>query len=131
MDFYRLRYFLQSTNHKKKYRLTTWNIVCRPKDQVGFGIEVLDIKNRCLLSKWLFKLVNEEGMWQELLQYKYLKIKTLAQVGAKPIDSPFWKGILHGNDEFLKGDPLLLVMAKQLDFGTSLATQYPYLYATV
>jgi hypothetical protein len=42
--------------------LTKWNIICRPKDQGGLGIEVLDIKNRCLLSKWLFKLLNEQGM---------------------------------------------------------------------
>jgi hypothetical protein len=42
-------------------------MICRPKDQGGLGIEVLDIKNNCLLSKWLFKIINGEGMWQELL----------------------------------------------------------------
>ena len=67
-------------------------MMCRPKDQGGLGIEVLEIKNKCLLSKWLFKILNEEGVWQELIQNKYLKNKTLAQVEAKPTDSPFWKG---------------------------------------
>jgi hypothetical protein len=62
MDFYRSLFF-QTINHKKKYRLTKWNILCRPKDQGGLGIEVLEIKNRNLLIKWLFKLLNEEGMW--------------------------------------------------------------------
>ena len=57
---------------KKKYRLTKWNIICRPKDQGGLGIEVFDIKNKCLISKWLFKLLHEEGVWQELLTNKYL-----------------------------------------------------------
>jgi hypothetical protein len=47
---------------RKKYRLNKWNIVCRPKDQGGLEIEVHDIKNRCLLSKWLFKLLSEEGV---------------------------------------------------------------------
>lgn len=28
-----------------------------------------------MLSKWLFKLINEEGMWQQLLRNKYLKYK--------------------------------------------------------
>jgi hypothetical protein len=51
------------------------------------GIEVLDIKNICLLSKWLFKLLSEEGVWKELLQTKYLGSKTLVQVEAKPNDS--------------------------------------------
>jgi hypothetical protein len=57
LDFYRSRFFWQSDGQNKKYRLTKWNIVCRPKDQGGLGIEVLDIKNRYLISKWLFKLL--------------------------------------------------------------------------
>jgi hypothetical protein len=78
LDFYRSRFFWQSDSQKKKYRLTMWNIVCRPKDQGGLGIEVLDIKNRCLLSKWLLKLLSEEGVWQEMLSNKYLGSKTLS-----------------------------------------------------
>jgi hypothetical protein len=31
---------------------------------------------------------------------KYLKPKTLAHVEAKPINSPFWKGVLRAKDEF-------------------------------
>jgi hypothetical protein len=63
LDFYCSRFFWQSDEHKRKYRLTKWNIICRPKDQGGLGIEVLDIKNKCLLSKWLFKILHEEGVW--------------------------------------------------------------------
>jgi hypothetical protein len=33
--------------------------------------------------------MNEEGVWQEILQNKYLKTKTLSQVIAKPLDSTF------------------------------------------
>jgi hypothetical protein len=40
LDFYRPRFFWQSDG-KKKYKLTKWNIVSRPKDQGGLGIEVL------------------------------------------------------------------------------------------
>jgi hypothetical protein len=80
-----LVFFWQSDGHKQKYRLTRWNINCRPKDQGGLGIEVLELKNKSLLSKWLFKIINEEGVWQELLQNKYLHSKTLSQVEAKPL----------------------------------------------
>jgi hypothetical protein len=52
---------------KRKNHLTKWNIICIPKDQGGLGVEVLDIKSKGLLSKWLFKLLTEKGMWQELL----------------------------------------------------------------
>ena len=55
LDVYRSRFFWQSDQHKKKYRLTKWNIIFRPKDQGGLGIEVLDVKNKCLFSKGLYK----------------------------------------------------------------------------
>jgi hypothetical protein len=63
LDFYRSRFFWQCDQIKKKYTLTRWNFICRPKYQGGLGIEVLDIKNYFLLSKWLFKPLNEKGMW--------------------------------------------------------------------
>jgi hypothetical protein len=55
-------------------------------------IEVLDTKNMCLLSKWLFKMLNKDGVWQEPLQTKYLLTKTLYHVEAKPTDSLFLQG---------------------------------------
>lgn len=91
LDFYRSRFFRQSNEHKQKYRLTKWNIICWPKDQGGLGVEVLDISNKCLLSKWLFKLLHE-GVWQELLHNKYLQTKTLSP--------PFWKGLMQVKDDF-------------------------------
>jgi hypothetical protein len=101
LDFYRSHFFWQSDGHKRKYRLSKWNIICRPKEQGGLGIEVLDLKNKCLLSKWLFKLLIEKGMWQQLLHNKNLKNQTLAQVEIKPTDSPFfWKGLLRVKNDF-------------------------------
>jgi hypothetical protein len=72
----------------------------RPKDQGGLGIEVLDIKNRFLLSEWLFKLLSEEGVGQELLANKYLRGKTLSQVKVQPTYSPFWKSLMGVKDDF-------------------------------
>ena len=48
-------------------------IACQPKEQGGLGIQKLDIQNKCLLSKWLFKLYNKEGVWEDLLGNKYFK----------------------------------------------------------
>ena len=56
LDFYRSRFFWQSDDPKRKYRLAKWDIICRPKDQRGLGIKNLEVKNICLLSKWLSKL---------------------------------------------------------------------------
>jgi len=75
LDCFRSRFYWQNDQHKKKYRLVKWEIMCQPRDQGGLGIQNLQIQNQCLLSKWLFKLLNENGMWQELLRNKYIKIK--------------------------------------------------------
>jgi len=80
LDYYRSRFFWQCDEHTKKYRLAKWSILCEPKSIGGLGITNLEVHNVCLLSKWLFKLMNEEGIWQTLLRRKYLSTKTLVQV---------------------------------------------------
>ena len=112
--------------------------MCRPKDQGGLGIEVLDIKNRSLVSKWIFKILHEEGVWHELLSNKYLKDKTLSQVEAKPTDSPFWKGLMKVKDDFFKRGSFILANGRTIRFwedpwldGVTLSIQYPVLYYIV
>jgi hypothetical protein len=80
LDFYRSNFSWQGDNHKKKYRLTKWGILCLPKEQGGLGIINLEVQNICLLSKWLFKLIHEDGVWQELLRKKYFKNKIIGEV---------------------------------------------------
>ena len=64
LDYYRSIFFWQNEGHKKKYGLARWNILCSPKCVGGMGIIDLDVQNVCLLSKWLYKLINEDGVWQ-------------------------------------------------------------------
>lgn len=40
----------------------------------------------------LFKLFNDNSLWQYLLRNKYLKRDTLTKVVAKPDYSQFWMG---------------------------------------
>jgi hypothetical protein len=87
------------------------------------------------LSKWLFKLLNEDGVWQELLHNKYLRHKTLSEVHARPIDSPFWKGLMEVKQEFFSrgffkvGNGSSTRFWEDIWLGkTSLAQQYPSLY---
>jgi hypothetical protein len=39
IDFYRSRFYWQSDDHKKKYMLAKWRIICQPIDLGGLGIQ--------------------------------------------------------------------------------------------
>ena len=94
LDYFRSRFFWQGDSEKRKYRLAKWSVVCRPKDQGGLGVHDLEVKNRALLGKWLFKLLTEQGVWQTLLRRKYVGSQALSQVYWKPSDSHFWFGLM-------------------------------------
>jgi hypothetical protein len=95
-EYYRSMFFWQNNQHKEKYRLIKWGLVCQPREQGGLQIQNLDLQNKWL--EWLYKLCNEDGMWQELLRNKYLKNKTLSQVSKKVGDSHFWMGLMAVKD---------------------------------
>jgi hypothetical protein len=68
IDYFRSRFFWYNDNEKKKYRLTEWGIICQPIDQEGLSVKNIEVQNKGLLSKWLFKLINEDGLWQQILR---------------------------------------------------------------
>ena len=131
LDFYRSRFFWQSDEIKRKYRLTKWDIIYTPKDQGGLGIENLEVKNRCLLSKWLYRpSVENEGMWVQILRNKYLQSKSLAQVTVRSNNSPFWKGLMRTKSTFSNRTKFVIGYGNSTRFwedtwlgGTPLATQ--------
>ena len=43
IDCFRSCFYWQNDQHKRKYRLAKWEILCQPKDQGGLGIQNLDI----------------------------------------------------------------------------------------
>jgi hypothetical protein len=123
-------------NIKEKYRLARYNIICQPKGQGGLGILNIDVQNRCLLSKWLFKLINEEGIWQTMMRHKYLRTQTIRHVQRKPSDSHFLSGLMKVKDSFLSLGHMKLNNGENIHFwedrwsgNFSLQHQYPSLYA--
>jgi hypothetical protein len=63
--------------------------MCQPKDQWSLGIQNFKIQNEYLLSMWLFKLINEDGLRQTILQNKYLANQTIRKVDKLLGDSHF------------------------------------------
>ena len=61
----------------------------------------IEVQNKCLLSKWLYKLINQQAIWQQLFKRKYMQDKTIGQVQRKPTDSQFWTGLMKVRDCFI------------------------------
>jgi hypothetical protein len=113
-------------------------MVCQPRDQGGLCIQNLEIQNKCLLSKWLFKLINEDGLWQTILRNKYLMTQTIGKVEARQGDSHFWAGLMKAREDFLIHGSFRLNNGKQIRFWEdkwlgyySFQHQYPSLYNIV
>jgi hypothetical protein len=64
----------------------------------------------------LFKLVNEEGLWQTILRNKYLTRQTIGKVEKKPGDSHLWVGLMKAKDNFLMHGSFRLNNGKQIRF---------------
>jgi hypothetical protein len=138
LDYFRSRFFWQGDSEKKKYRLTKWSVVCRPKDQGGLGVHDLEVKNRALLGKWLARLLTEDGVWQNLLRRKYVGSKAISQVIWKPGDSHFWAGLMATNKYFFPHGSFSIRDGSEIRFWediwlgtTTLREQYPALFNIV
>jgi len=70
----RRKFFWQGGGTKRKYHLVKWEIICKSKKKGGLGIKDLRKMNISLLYKWWWKLEKEDGLWQKIIKFKYLKI---------------------------------------------------------
>ncbi|WVZ77229.1 hypothetical protein U9M48_025118, partial [Paspalum notatum var. saurae] len=115
LDYYRSRCFWQCDEHKKKYRLVKWGILRKPKHLGGLGILNLEVQNRCLLSKWLFKLINEDGLWQDLLKKKKDQFLALGSFEAKVGNqASFWEDCWIGDKPFMEVYPSLYRIVRKI-----------------
>ena len=113
-------------------------MVCRPKDQGGLGIHDLEVKNRALLGKWIFKLLAEDGVWQTILRRKYVGSQAVSQVLCKLGDSHFWAGLMNTKKFFFPHRSFSIKDGSEIRFWedkwlgqTTLREQYPSLYDIV
>jgi hypothetical protein len=119
-------------------KIMSWSILCQPKDQRGLGIRDLDIQNTALLSKWFYKLLITDGIWQQLICNKYLGSKPLSQAYWRSGDSHFWAGLMKVKIDFLRFGIFSIKNGAQIRLwedqwlGISpLREQYPCLYHIV
>lgn len=70
-----------------------------PKMHGGLGVLNLRLMNISMLTKWLWNLENQNGLWQDIVRAKYVKGEPLIVI-KKQGDSQFWRGILETKEIF-------------------------------
>jgi hypothetical protein len=123
MDKTRRTFFWQGGGTKKKYHLIKWETICKNKKKGGLRIKDLRKLNISLMCKWWWRLETEEGLWQEIVKYKYLKNKSIHEVSHRLNDSPIWADLLKVKDIYLQG--------RSVSFGKGNLTRFwlePWVY---
>jgi hypothetical protein len=59
--------------------------------------------NISLLCKWWWKVEKEDGLWQQIVKFKYLRNSSILEVKHKVSDSPMWSDLLKIKDIYLQG----------------------------
>ena len=55
------------------------------------------------MVKWWWKLETQRGLWQDIVRARYLRNKTVTEVGTRFSDSPCWKALLKVKEVYLVG----------------------------
>lgn len=101
-DKIRARFFWEADAKKRKYHMIRWADLCRPKKQGGLGITNTRFMNLALISKWIWKLAqNDDGLWAKLLKAKYFPSRSFFNTNSK--GSQIWNGIQKCKEVFFLG----------------------------
>jgi len=104
LDKIRRTFFLaRGGGTKKKYHLIKWTKICKSKKKGGLGIKSIRKMNISLLCKWLWKLETEDGVWQQIINFKYLKNDSICTVKHRQTNSAIWSDLLKIRDVYLQG----------------------------
>ena len=69
-------------------------IISKSKKKGGLGIKDIKKMNISLLCRWWWKLEHEVGMWQGIINAKYLRNDNMKLVKHEHDDSPLWSDLL-------------------------------------
>jgi hypothetical protein len=91
--------------------------------------------NDALMTKWLWNIENSNGLWQKIINEKYIKGKSLIFVRKRQNDSHFCKKVLDLREMFYNHCKMIVGNGKKTSFwkntwtsDSPLATKFPCLF---
>jgi hypothetical protein len=80
------------------HHLVGWNTVCSPIDQGGLGVRKVNVINRALLGKWMWRFGREEDLlWRRVIAAKY-RVEWggwISKKAKRAHGCGLWKGIIR------------------------------------
>jgi hypothetical protein len=101
------RSFLGKVVETKKYHLVRWDKVCTSNKKGGLGINNLRVINIRLMCKCWWKLKSEKGIWQEIVNNKYIDGNNILNIGSRVGDSHVWSDMLKVRDYYIQGRQII------------------------
>ncbi|OMO79278.1 hypothetical protein CCACVL1_13790 [Corchorus capsularis] len=108
LDKIQRRFLCGGSNDLKKIHWINWNQVCKPKEIGGLDIVDLDLNNRGLLKKWVWRFGNERNsLWRmcNLILLLYISYGMTIIVGDG-------KNIKFWSDHWIGDSPLKLIFPR-------------------
>lgn len=104
LDKIRRDFLWEGNINTHMFHLTKWDKVTQPKHQGGLGIRDLEVHNKCLLMKWLWRYcTGESTLWKEVIIAKHGKIDNWStKISNAPYGVGHWKYIRKLGNEFFQ-----------------------------
>jgi hypothetical protein len=101
----------------------------------GLGIKNLRLLNICLMCQWWWKLEKEKGIWQEIVNNKYINGNSILNIGPRVGESQVWSDMLKVREYYMQGRHIITQSGDKTRFWenswlleTPLAISEPYLF---
>ena len=107
-----------SSDHASKMHWVKWDVVTKPKEFGGLGLQLAKGRNTAFLAKLNWRFHTEKNApWAKVLKYKYCTRQRInLRNEAKLPSSPTWKGMKIGEATFKKGLKWIPGHKSNLDF---------------
>jgi len=114
-----------------------WDLVCLPKEKGGLGIPDLPVQNKCLLNKFLVKLLAPSSApWHMWFSAKYSWSASCDLGDDRYTDTAVWRGIRDGLSDFRSATSVQVGSGLSTFFwldqwlgGDTLAATFPALFS--